>query len=90
MEHSSRLKGQLCWVLGLFVIGAAVMLFACSQEGGQPSDLSKKAPPSLGAIADVDGADDAKKEGKKAKAGAEQAPASSPAGSQPAQVAPKQ
>jgi hypothetical protein len=89
MEHSIRFKGQLWWVLGLLVIGAALMLFACDQPSGQ-SDLSKKAPPSLGAIADVDGSDDTKKEGKKPQTGAEQAPAQSAAGSQPVQAAPKQ
>jgi hypothetical protein len=89
MEHSSRFKGQLCWVVGLLVIGAVLMLFACDQPSGQ-SDLSKKAPPSLGAIAEVDGSDDTKKEGKKPPTGAEQTPAQSPAGGQPAQAAPKQ
>jgi hypothetical protein len=90
MKNLSKSKDQWRWALGLLLIGAAVMLFACSQEGGQPSDLSKKAPPSLGAIAEVDGSDDTKKEGKKPQAGAEQAPAQSPAGSQPVQAAPKQ
>lgn len=89
MEHGSRFKGQLWWGVGLLVIGAALMLFACDQPSGQ-SDLSKKAPPSLGAIAEVDGSDDTKKEGKKPQAGAEQTPAQSPAGSQPVQAAPKQ
>jgi len=50
-----------------------LMLFACDQPSGQ-SDLSKKAPPSLGAIAEVDGSDDTKKEGKKPQAGTEQTP----------------
>jgi hypothetical protein len=89
MEHSSRFNGQLWWVVGLLVIGAALMFFACDQPSGQ-SDLSKKAPPSLGAIAEVDGSDDTKKEGKKPQAGAEQTPAQSPAGGQPVQAAPKQ
>lgn len=89
MEHSSRFIGQSGWVLGLFVIGAALMIFACDQPSGQ-SDLSKKAPPSLGAIAEVDGSDDTKKEGKNPQTGAEQTPAQSPAGSQPAPAAPKQ
>jgi len=70
------------------VIGCIAMLLACGEAG--QGDLSKKAPPSLGAIADVDGADDAKKEGKKPQAGAEQTPAQSPAGGQPPQAAPKQ
>jgi hypothetical protein len=90
MEHSSRFKGQLCWVLGLFVIGVALMLFACDQPSGQQSDLSKKAPPSLGAISNVDGSDEEKKDGKKPQAGSEQTPAQSPAGGQPPQAAPKQ
>ena len=90
MEHRSRLKGQSCWVLGLFVIGVALMLFACDQPSGRQSDLSKKAPPNLGAIADVDGSDDTKKEGKKPQAGVEQTPAQSPAAGQPPQAAPKQ
>ena len=51
--------------------------------GSGQGDLSKKAPPSLGAIADVDGSDDTKKEGKKLQTGAEQTPAQSPAGGQP-------
>lgn len=89
MEHSSRFIGRSGWRLGLLVVGAALMIFACDQPSGQ-SDLSKKAPPSLGAIAEVDGSDDTKKEGQKPQAGAEQAPAQSPAGSQPAQAAPKQ
>jgi hypothetical protein len=89
MENSIRFKGQWRWVLGLFVIGAALMLFACDQPSGQ-SDLSKKAPPSLGAIAEVDGSDDTKKEGQKPKAGTEQAPAQSSAAGQPAPAAPKQ
>jgi hypothetical protein len=90
MEKRSKFKGQWRWVLGILVIGAALMLFACGQEGGQAGDLSKKAPPSLGAIAEVDGSDDTKKEGKKPQAGTEQTPAQAPAGSQPAQAAPKQ
>jgi hypothetical protein len=90
MKNIRKSKDQWRWVLALLVIGAAVMLFACSQEGGQPSDLSKKAPPSLGAIANVDGSDDTKKEGDKPQAGTQQAPAQSPAAGQPAQAAPKQ
>ena len=62
--------------------------FACDEAG--QGDLSKKAPPNLGAIADVDGSDDTKKEGKKAQAGAEQTPAQAPAAGQPVQAAPKQ
>jgi hypothetical protein len=89
MEHRNQSKSKIGWVLGLLVIAAALMLFACDQPSGQ-SDLSKKAPPSLGAIAEVDGSDDTKKEGKKNQAGTEQTPAQSPAGAQPAQTAPKQ
>ena len=89
MEHRNRSKGKIGWVLGFLVVGAALMLFACDQPSGQ-SDLSKKAPPSLGAIAEVDGSDDTKKEGKKTPAGTEQTPAQTPAGAQPVQTAPKQ
>ena len=71
MEHRNQSKSKIGWVLGLLVIAAALMLFACDQPSGQ-SDLSKKAPPSLGAIAEVDGSDDTKKEGKKTQAGTEQ------------------
>jgi hypothetical protein len=76
------------WVLGVMIIGCVAMLLACGEAG--QSDLSKKAPPNLGAIADVDGADDNKKEGKKPQAGAEQTPAQAPAAAQPVQAAPKQ
>jgi len=89
MDIRNRSKIKIGWVLGILVIGAALMLFACDQPSGQ-SDLSKKAPPNLGAIAEVDGSDDTKKEGKKPQAGSEQTPAQSPAGGQPAQAAPKQ
>jgi hypothetical protein len=89
MRHRIQSKGRYGLGVGILVVGAALMLFACDQPSGQ-SELSKKAPPSLGAIAEVDGSDDAKKEGKKPQAGTEQAPAQSPAAGQPAQVAPKQ
>ena len=89
MRHRIQSKGRYRWGLGILVVGAALMLFACDQPSGQ-SELSKKAPPSLGAIAEVDGSDDAKKEGKKPQAGTEQSPAQSPAAGQPAQAAPKQ
>jgi hypothetical protein len=90
MKDIGKSKNQWRWVLALLVIGAAVMLFACSQEGGQPSDLSKKAPPSLGAISNVDGSDEGKKDAKTPQAGTQQTPAQSPAGGQPPQAAPKQ
>jgi hypothetical protein len=89
MRHRIQSKGRYRWGLGLLGVGAALMLFACDQPSGQ-SELSKKAPPSLGAIAEVDGSEDAKKEGKKPQAGTEQSPAQSPAAGQPAQAAPKQ
>ena len=89
MRHRIQSKGRYGWGMGILVVGAALMLFACDQPSGQ-SELSKKAPPSLGAIAEVDGSDDAKKEAKKPQAGTEQTPAQSPAGGQPAQAAPKQ
>ena len=89
MRHRILFKGRYGWGMGILVVGAALMLFACDQPSGQ-SDLSKKAPPSLGAIAEVDGSDDTKKEGKKPQAGTEQTPAQSPAAGQPAQAAPKQ
>jgi hypothetical protein len=89
MEKRVRSKGHFRWVSGFLLMGAALVLFACGQEGGgQAGDLSKKAPPSLGAIAEVDGSDDAKKDGTKPKADAGQAPAQSPAGQAPA-AAPK-
>jgi hypothetical protein len=90
MENGNRSKSQWGWILGLLVVGAALILFACEQPSGPPSDLSKKPPPSLGAIAEVDGSEDTKKEGKKPQAGAEQTPAQSSAAGQPAQAAPKQ
>jgi hypothetical protein len=75
--------------MGILLAGAALMLLACDQPSGQ-SDLSKKAPPSLGAIAEVDGSDDTKKDSKKPQAATEQTPAQAPAGGQPTQAAPKQ
>ena len=90
MEKNRKQKSRWGWMMGLLAIGCVLLLLACSQEGGQAGDLSKKAPPSLGAIAEVDGSDDTKKEGKKPQAGTEQTPAEAPAGSQPAQAAPKQ
>jgi hypothetical protein len=94
MENRSKSKVQWRWVLSILVIGAALALFACEQQGGQtgaqPGGLANKPPPSLGAIANVDGSDETKKDEKKPEAGAEQKPAESPAGGQPAQAAPKQ
>jgi hypothetical protein len=89
MEHRSESKRLSGWVLGLLVIGAALMLFACEPTTGQ-SDLAKKPPPNLGAIAEVDGAAEEKPDAKKPQVGTEQKPAQSPAGSQPAETAPKQ
>ena len=89
MNSNKTHKLRWRWVLGVMVIGCVAMLFACDQPAGQ-SDLSKKAPPNLGAIADVDGADEGKKDDKKPQAGAEQKPAESPAAGQPVQAAPKQ
>ena len=71
MNSNKTHKLRWRWVLGVLVIGFIAMLFACDQPAGQ-SDLSKKAPPNLGAIADVDGADEGKKDDKKPQAGAEQ------------------
>ena len=85
MECRSESKRFSGWVRGLLVIGAALLLFACDMPAGQ-SDLAKKPPPNLGAIADVDGAAEEKKDDKKPQAGAEQKPAQG----QPAQAAPKQ
>jgi len=76
------------WVLGVMVIGCIAMLLACGEAG--QSDLAKKPPPDLGAIANVDGADEGKKDEKKPQAGAEQTAAPSPAAGQPVQAAPKQ
>jgi hypothetical protein len=98
MERNRKQQRRWGWVMGLLAIGCMLLLLACGQEGGQKAgqaggqagSLANKPPPSLGAIAEVDGSDDTKKEGKKPQAGAEQAPAQSPAGSQPAQAAPKQ
>jgi len=89
MSSNKTQKLRWCWILGILVIGCISILLACG-EAGQSGDLSKKAPPNLGAIANVDGSDDTKKEGKKPQAGAEQQPAQSPAGGQPVQAAPKQ
>lgn len=85
MAQRIQSRARNRWVFGVIFLAAAALLCACSQEGGQPSDLSKKAPPSLGAIAEVDGADDGKKEGNKPPAGTPQAPAG-----QSAPAAPKQ
>jgi len=90
MERRNHSKGKIGWVLGLLVMGAALMLFACDPVPSGQSDLAKKPPPNLGAIADVDGATEEKPDAKKPQAGAEQKPAQSPAESQPAQAAPKQ
>lgn len=88
MENRRKSKGRWLWILGLLVIGTAWMVLACGEAG--QSDLAKKPPPNLGAIADVDGAPEETKDAKKPQAGAEQKPAESPAGSQPVQAAPKQ
>jgi hypothetical protein len=88
MENRSKSKGQWQWVLGIMVIGAALALFACGEAG--QSDLAKKPPPNLGAIAEVDGAAEENPDAKKPKTGAEQKPAESPVGGQPVQAAPKQ
>jgi hypothetical protein len=88
MVNRNKSKSQWQWVLGILVIGAALALFACGEAG--QSDLAKKPPPNLGAIAEVDGAAEDNPDAKKPKAGAEQKPAESPAGSQPVQAAPKQ
>jgi hypothetical protein len=90
MERSSKKKRQWGWVMGLLAIGCVLLLLACGQEGGQAGSLANKPPPSLGAIANVDGSDETKKDEKKPQAGAEQAPAQTPAAGQPAQAAPKQ
>jgi len=94
MERNRKQKRQWSWVVGLLAIGCMLLLLACSQEGGQTGGqaggLANKPPPSLGAIAEVDGSDDTKKEGQKPQAGAEQAPVQAPAAGQPAQPAPKQ
>ena len=89
MNSNKMHKLRWRWVLGVLVIGFISMLFACDQPVGQ-SDLAKKPPPDLGAIANVDGADEGKKDEKKPQAGAEQKPAESPAAGQPVQAAPKQ
>lgn len=92
MKDRSKSKSQWQWVLGILVIGAALALFACEQQGGstggQGAGLANKPPPSLGAIANVDGSDETKKDEKKPEAGAQPAPAQAPAGS--GQAAPKQ
>lgn len=89
MERST--KGFSGWMMGVLVIGTALMLLACDQpsgqSGGQAGSLANKPPPSLGAIANVDGSDETKKpDESKAAAGTEQKPAQG----QPAQAAPKQ
>jgi hypothetical protein len=90
MKDRSKSKFQWRWILGIILLGAAFMLYACEQQGGQTGGLANKPPPNLGAIANVDGSDETKKDEKKPQAGAEQKPAESPAGGQPAQPAPKQ
>ena len=90
MENGNTSRNRFWWILTLLMVGGALLLFACGQESGQPGDLSKKAPPSLGAISSVDGSDEGKKDQKKAQADSEQKPAQSPATGQPPQAAPKQ
>ena len=94
MERTRKQKRQWGWMMGILAIGCMLLLLACGQEGGQAggqgSGLANKPPPSLGAIANVDGSDETKKDEKKPQAGAEQTPAQSPAEAQPAQAAPKQ
>jgi hypothetical protein len=102
MERNRKQQRQWGWVMGLLAIGCVLLLLACGQEsgqkggqagsptGGQAGSLANKPPPSLGAIANVDGSDETKKDEKKPQAGAEQTPAQSPAEAQPAQAAPKQ
>jgi hypothetical protein len=94
MERTPKQKRQWGWMMGLLAIGCMLLLLACGQEGGQTGgqagSLANKPPPSLGAIANVDGSDETKKDAKKPEAGAEQKPAESPAAGQPAQAAPKQ
>lgn len=76
MAQCNRFRGTLRWMVGFLMIGAWSLISGCGQEGGQAGDLSKKAPPSLGAIANVDGSDEGKKEGQQQPAaGAEQNPA---------------
>ena len=89
MRHRVQSKGRYGWGMGILLVGAALMLLACDQPSGQ-SELSKKAPPSLGAIAEVDGSEDTKKDAKKPQTATEQTPAQAPAGGQPTQTAPKQ
>jgi hypothetical protein len=88
MNSNKTHKLRWRWVLGVMIIGCISMLLACGEAG--QSDLAKKPPPNLGAIADVDGAPDETKDAKKPQTGAEQKPAESPAGGQPVQAAPKQ
>lgn len=89
MENRSKSISQWQCVLGILVIGTALALFACDQPAGQ-SGLANKPPPNVGAIANVDGSDDTKKDEKKPEGAAEQKPAEAQAGGQPAQAAPKQ
>jgi hypothetical protein len=86
MKRRIESKGISGWMMGIMAIGAALMLLACDQPSGQSGSLANKPPPSLGAIANVDGSDETKKDEKKTPAGAEQKPAQG----QPAQPAPKQ
>lgn len=48
MKHRNRSKGKIGWVLGLLVMGAALMLFACDPVPSGQSDLAKKPPPQPG------------------------------------------
>jgi hypothetical protein len=89
MRQRIQLRGRYGWGMGILLGGAVLMLVACDQPSGQ-SDLSKKPPPSLGAIAEVDGSEDTKKDAKKPQPATEQTPAQAPAGGQPTQTAPKQ
>ena len=59
-------------IAGILVMGAALMFFACDEPAGK-AGVEKGRPPS-GAIAEVDGSDNTKKEGKKPQAGTERRP----------------
>jgi hypothetical protein len=78
MKRRSKVKRFSGWVTLVLVLGTAFLLLACDQPAGQ-SGLANKPPPNVGAIANVDGSDDTKKDEKKTQPGAEQKPAQSPA-----------
>jgi hypothetical protein len=90
MKTRGRTKGIFRCGFAILTIGAVLLFFACDQQGGTPIDLSKKAPPNLGAISGVDGSGEEKADTQKPQTEAEKKPEQGSAGGSQAQPAPKQ